>query len=53
LVLFHFVRPELSIRRGDGVVFRTSVPEAAVEEHGNLCFSENQIGGSAQIREGA
>jgi hypothetical protein len=40
----HLVGPERGIRFCDGVVFWTSVPVAAIDEHSESCAGEDQVG---------
>jgi hypothetical protein len=52
LVPGHFLGPVVSVSHGDCVMLGATVPEAAVQEDGDLDLAENQISGTAQFREG-
>lgn len=45
----HLFGPERGVGRRDGVMFRTTVPEAAVQEDRYLCPGEDQVSGSPEL----
>lgn len=51
LTVCDHLRPVAGIGGDDGVVFRTAMPEAAVQEHCNPCRRKYPISGAAQLLE--
>ena len=50
-VALHFVRPELGVGRGNGVMFGTAVPEASVQENSDLGPGEHEVGRPSDLLE--